>query len=340
MGIQYLKKAAARIWPNPLTRFVASAIFTVGLSTTAMASDVVLYSSVNQQAIDALVSGFEARHPDIKVSVVRAGSGSLLQRLKAEADNPQADVVWAGTPGIMPLYKDLLQPYESPEAKNYDAALIGPENRWLSIESNLHVFMINTRALRGQDAPKSWEKLLTPVWEGKLIMSNPEQSSSAYEQLASVNNFFGQDAADTLARNASTVATSSAVNTGVARGEFPVAVTLEYLAQDYVQNGAKNIEIVYPEDGVFVSYFTAAVVKGAKNVDNAHLLYDYLASKAGRERVLAQSLRRPSRADVDVPAIAPLPDPGSLNLRPVDEQRSTDNHDAYVERWKQVRQGK
>ena len=325
---------------NSLEKTIGGAVLFSLACTTVMAKDVVLYSSVSTQAIDAVVSGFETEYPNIKVSVVRAGSGSLLQRLKAEAGNPQADIIWAGTPGVLPLYKDLLEPYLSPEAAAYDRKLIGLENRWLAIESHLHVFLVNTRALKGAKMPQSWKDLLTPAWEGKIIMGNPEQSSSAYEQLAGVNHFFGKTAADSLARNASTVATSSAVNTGVARGEFAISITPEYLAMDYVRNGAKNIDVVYPKDGVFVSYFTTAIVKGGKNADGARLLYDYLASKKGRERVLAATYRRPSRGDIDVAAIAPVPSSKNLTLLPIDEQLSTNNHAAYIERWKKVHQGK
>ena len=74
-----------------------SSLLTVGLAALpAQASEVVLYSSNHVDAINTVVTEFNKKHPDIKVSVVRAGSGALMQRIKAEAANPRADIFWSG----------------------------------------------------------------------------------------------------------------------------------------------------------------------------------------------------------------------------------------------------
>ncbi|WP_205870293.1 extracellular solute-binding protein [Pseudomonas viridiflava] len=61
-------------------------------ASAANASDVVLYSSNDVQTVSALVDQFEQQNPDINVSVVRAGTGALMQRIKAEAANPLVSV--------------------------------------------------------------------------------------------------------------------------------------------------------------------------------------------------------------------------------------------------------
>ena len=65
------------------------------LSTNASADGTVtVYTAVPQNFIDSLVPVFEAQ-TGTTVEIIKAGSGDLLNRLTAEADNPVADVLWS-----------------------------------------------------------------------------------------------------------------------------------------------------------------------------------------------------------------------------------------------------
>jgi iron(III) transport system substrate-binding protein len=318
-----------------ISRIAAGALAALFAAAT-LADQVVLYASGSAEATQELVKGFNEKHPDIKVSVVRAGTGSLMQRIKAESANPQADLFIDGGLGTLAAFKDNFEPYASPEARGYPADLVGEDSRWLGVVSHVHVFLVNTKALRGAPVPQAWADLLKPEWRGKVIMGNPEQSSSSYAQIWGVQKFFGEPAFQTLAQIASTVSTSSAVSSGVSRGEFPVAVTLEYLAQDYIQNGAKDLRVIYPKDGALVSYTGVAVVKGAKNRAQARIFYDYIASKESRERVLKESFKRPGRTDIDVARISPLPSLTGQKVLVVDEGQASVDYAALLAKWKQL----
>jgi iron(III) transport system substrate-binding protein len=306
-------------------------------ASAALAQNVTLYASGSAESIQSVVTGFQQKHPNIKVNVVRAGTGSLMQRIKAEAANPQADIFMDGGLGTLATYKDNFEPYVSPEAKNYPKEMIGEDNRWLGVVALVHSFLVNTKALKGAPVPQTWADLLKPEWKGKVIMGNPEQSSSSYAQIWAMNRYFGKQAFDTLAQISSVVGTSAAVSSGVSRGEFPVAVTLEYLAQDYIQNGSKDLVIVYPKDGTLISYTAVGIVKGAKNREQARTLYDYIASKEGRERVLKENFLRSARPDVDVKKNSSLPDLSAHKMLVIDETQAANDHAALMAAWKQLK---
>jgi iron(III) transport system substrate-binding protein len=310
----------------------------IGLAApAALAQNVTLYASGSAESIQSIVTGFQQKHPGIKVNVVRAGTGSLMQRIKAESGNPQADIFMDGGLGTLQTFKDNFEPYKSPEAKNYPKEMVGEDDRWLGVVALVHSFLVNTKALKGAPVPQSWADLLKPEWKGKVIMGNPEQSSSSYAQIWAMNKYFGKPAFDTLAQISAVVGTSAAVSSGVSRGEFPVAVTLEYLAQDYVQNGAKDLVIVYPKDGTLVSYTAVGIVKGAKNREQARLLYDYIASKEGRERVLKENHLRPARNDLDIRKNSTLPDLAGQKLLVIDEDQAARDHATLLANWKQLK---
>lgn len=303
----------------------------------AEAGNVTFYSSANSESIETVVKGFKQKHPDISVSVVRAGTGSLMQRIKAEAANPKADVFWSGGLGTLAAYKDYFAPYASPEAKLFLEPLRGPDNLWLGVNAHVTVFLVNKKALKGEAVPQTWKEVFDPKWKGRIIMSNPEQSSSSYEQIWGVNKLFGQPGLEALAKNVTPVSTSSAVTQGVSRGEFPVAITLEYLAHDYIAAGAPDIEIIYPKDGALLSYIGVVLIKGAKNPEDGKKLYDYIASKEGQELVLKTNFRRSTRTDVQVGKISKLPDLSSMKVVEVDETQAGADYATLLPLWKKLR---
>ena len=317
-------------------RLAAAATLVLGSLGTALADQMVLYASGSLDATQDLVKAFNEKHPNIKVSIVRAGTGSLMQRIKAESGNPQADVFIDGGLGTLTAFKDNFEPYVSPEAKGYPKDLVGEDNRFLGVVSHVHVFLVNTKGLKGAPVPQTWAELLKPEWKGKVIMGNPEQSSSSYAQIWGVQKYFGDAAFQTLAQIVSAASTSSAVSSGVSRGEFPVAITLEYLAQDYVQNGAKDLKVIYPTDGALVSYTGVGIVKGAKNRAQARTFYDYVASKESRERVLKESYKRPGRTDIDVSRISPLPALSGHKVLVIDETQASIDYAPLLAKWKQL----
>ncbi len=124
-------------------------------SATVAAGDVTFYSSANSESIETVVKGFRQKNPDVNVAVVRAGTGSLMQRIKAEAANPRADVFWSGGLGTLAAYRDNFAPYESPEAKAFPPAMRGPNALWLGVNAHVTVFLVNKKALKGEPVPQT-----------------------------------------------------------------------------------------------------------------------------------------------------------------------------------------
>ena len=99
-------------------------------SVTAPAGEVVLYSSNSVDAINAVSEEFNKKYPDIKISSVRGSTGAMMQRIKAEAGAPKADIFWSGGFSVLRLYKDYFAPYQSPEYANLQAGYSDPADLW------------------------------------------------------------------------------------------------------------------------------------------------------------------------------------------------------------------
>ena len=187
-------------FPKVAAFLIFSLVLTITLTTgvlfplqdAAAGQEVVLYSSNKQEVIDLAVKLFKEKHPDISVSVVRAGSGALMKRIAAEKDNPLGDVFWSGGFGTLGAYKDNFQPYSSPEAKGIKPEFIEENNFWTGVNIHPMVIMYNSKLVSESELPQKWSDLFDPKWKGKVVMGDPIKSSSTYIQAYGLNQLYGE----------------------------------------------------------------------------------------------------------------------------------------------------
>lgn len=305
-------------------------------SAAASAADVVLYSSNNVETVNRVVDLFRQQHPDIRVSVVRAGTGALMQRIKAEAANPLGDIFWSGGLSTIGEFKDQLAPYASPEAAAVPERYRDPGNQWLATNTHVTVLMANLRQIPDRQAPKGWADLTDPTWKGRIVIPDPERSSASFVALYGLQQLLGREALAQVARNAVIVGTTSAAYEGVAKGEFAVAVTMEYAGYEYVAGGLKDIQLVYPVEGTFLSPEGMAIIKGGKNPESARKLYEFLASREAQTEIFKSAYRRPLREDIDVSQLADLPALADIRVVALDDARMGAERAEFIAQWRQM----
>jgi iron(III) transport system substrate-binding protein len=282
-----------------LIRFIAvlSVLFFATAGAVA-AAEVVLYSSNPSELLDLVTKGFEAKS-GIKVSVVRLGTGEAMKRIAAEKDKPLCDVFWSGDVAVLENAKENFQPYRSPEAKALPAGYVEKDARWTASNAHVMIIMANKSLVKAADMPKTWKDLLDPKWKGKVVMANPEKSGSAYAQAYGFYKLFGYEGIKTLIGNAKILDSSSLIYKGVAAGEYPLGITMEYAAHRYIAGGDKNVAIIYPADGAFISPEATGIVKNCPHPEEAKKFVDYLISKKVEDEIFDKFSRRPARLDAD-----------------------------------------
>ena len=259
-----------------------------------------------------------------------------MRRIAAEKENPGGDVFWSGGFGTLGNYTDYFERYASPELANIAAEFRGPENLWTGTNVHPIAVMINTSRLGGRAAPKTWSDLLGSQWRGQVAITDPANSSLSYIQIYGVLQLLGLDGLKQLARNAVIVGTTGQVHAGVGNGEFPVGLTSESSAYEYIAGGQSNIAIVYPSDGTFLSPEGMVIIKNAKNKPAALALYNAFLSKEVQEELLRKVFRRPSRPDVKVSEIVKLPELSSIKVFPLDQQKAAEQITSVIKVWKEA----
>ena len=246
-----------------------------------------LYCSMTDDDVDTVLEGFNALYPDITVEVVNGSAGELFARLKAESANPQGDVMLGGmNQADGDKNKDIFEPFISVHENELPDKYKSNNGFYNYDHLSSVVFCVNTDLEKelGLDI-KDYKDLLDPKLEGKIVFSDPNESSAAWNNISNIMAVYGNDSEEAwnmiegLMKNKMVIqGSSSACFKNVADGEYVVGLTYEDGASTLLKSGAKNIKLVYPASGSSNFAFGCAVVKGAPHMAAAKAMVNFLQS--------------------------------------------------------------
>jgi len=277
------------------------------------AKEVVVYTSVDQPFSEPVFKEFEKRS-GIKVLAVydteETKSTGVLNRLIAEAQQPQADVFWSGDPvrPFLLVKRGLVQPYSSPAAASVPAQFKGADGTWTGSAARARILLINKQKVSAAEMPKSVRDLAASRWKGQTALANPLFGTTTMH-VAALFGAWGDDKGraflDDLKTNQARIASSNGeVKRLVAAGEVAFGLCDTDDAAEALHDGAP-VEVVYPDqDGIGTLVMPTAVVllKGPHS-DAGRALADWLASADVDKRMAEVAAHMPLRADIQVPGV-------------------------------------
>lgn len=259
-------------------------------STSGIGNDLVIYTSNTEAEIAAMLLPFQDLYPDVNIEIVNGSFGELFARIQAEKDDPVADIMLGGlssTDGNK--YEQYFMPYTS---SHNDKQLVPATNGYYSVYGMSTVcFAVNTRLEKelGMDI-RSYEDLLDPRLKGKIIFSDPNSSSAAWNNLCNIFSVYGVDTPEAwaiiegLMRNGMVVGSSSSkCFKDVANGEYVVGLTYDNGAVTML--GAPDYEMRYPSNGTSGKDSCFAIIKNCKHPEAAKAFVEAMTSKEGTEKM-------------------------------------------------------
>lgn len=301
----------------------------------AQEKKVVAYTAHEEDIINGMVPLFE-KETGYKLEFVKLPSGDVIKRVKAEAANPQADVIWSIGGEQLEADNALLEKYQPKEWDKIDPVFKVGTN-WLPYTGIMNVFIVNTKLVKEADTPKKWGDLTLAKWKGKVCSATPDKSGSAYMQLNNVLLAYkdtGWDVFKKLLANFFISASSGSVPKYVNDGEALVGITLEDNAFRYVQGGGP-VKIVYPDEGVIAAPDGIALIKGAPHPEAAKVFIDWCLSKSAQDYLVAKMFRRPVRIDGTTPP--GLPALSKIKTLPYNFADAAKNKTEYLKKFSDMK---
>ena len=304
--------------------------------------ELILYTTVSQAHYDIAIAKFNELYPNITVYYTYGGAGDCKARIQAEASNPQADAMFGGLQyADLEAYGQYFDDYVSVNDYKMQEGYHNTSGKLTFHDIQIPVMVVND-ALEKELGVKvtGWESLLDPKLYGKVVMANPTSSSSAWNNLQCLLTDFGgwdSDAAwDYIAKlmqNGLVVVSSSSVpGKSTLAGEYAVGLSYEPAIVKLLDAGETGGHMVYWEEGVTSVGFASAIIKGAKNLENAKLFMDFLQSDAGQQSYL-DAAARPATTTKLEGGSARMVDIDTINYKVADTEALAKNKQAICDKW-------
>lgn len=293
-----------------------------------------LYTSMTSDVADAVTEAFSDEF-DIDVSLYRAGSETVLQRILQEQEAGFAgnDLVETNATELLALQKEGLMAQctakelveKVPEAGRFDS--------WIATRFNLFAPSWNTDQISGGMIPKSWEDLADPKYDGKLSMELGD-----YDWYLTLYNYWleqgkSEDEVKKLFKDmvdgAKLVKGHTVQAELMSAGEYGVtASNYSYIVERAKQGGAP-VDYKPLVDPVIARPNGGSCMKSAQNPATAMLFMDWLLED-GQKVITDLGL---------TPAIQEGDDLGGATLIPVDTERLLDEGDKWSKQYDDLLSG-
>lgn len=329
-----------------LLQITCAAILLAAASVTgAQAQRLTLYCSAQEDWCQLMARSFEEA-TGIDVNMTRKSSGETFAQIRAESSNPKGDVWWGGTgdPHLQAAEEGLTDVYISPKRSElHDWAISQAKsagNRTIGIYSGALGYGFNTEIVAANSLPEPscWKDLLKPVYKGHVQMANPNSSGTAYTTLASMVQIFGEDEGfefmKSLHKNINQYTKSgSAPIKAAGRGENTIGIVFMHDAVKQAVNGFP-IKVVAPCEGTGYEIGSMSIVKGARNLDEAKMFYDWALSTDAQNLALqVNAFQVPSNRSANTSPKAP--DMSTIKLIDYDfvKYGSSDERKRLLRKW-------
>jgi iron(III) transport system substrate-binding protein len=209
-----------------------------------------VYTSMPIDDITALTAAFEKKY-GIKVKVWRANSEPVLAKvvLDARENRSDVDIIETNGPEMESLHREkLLQEVKGLYLADLIPQAILPHREWIGTRLNIFTMAYNTKLVKKEELPKTYQDLLDPRWKGKLGIEATDA-----DWFAGVIGQLGEEKGlklfrDIVATNGMSVRKGHLVlSDQVAAGAIPLALTLyNYNVEQLKSRGAPMNWFVIP----------------------------------------------------------------------------------------------
>jgi iron(III) transport system substrate-binding protein len=204
-----------------------------------------IYTSMPLDDMAALTSAFEAKY-GVKAKVWRSGSEKILQRglLEAKANRFEVDVFETNSPETEVLSREkVLIAGNSPYLNELIPQAIPSHKEWIATRLNIFTCAYNTKLVKKEELPKTYQDLLDPKWKGKLSVE-ADDSDWLAETVMKMGEEKGLALFREIARkNAVSVRKGHTLLSNlVASGEVPLALTVYNYKIEQMKNSGAPID--------------------------------------------------------------------------------------------------
>jgi iron(III) transport system substrate-binding protein len=312
-----------------------------------------VYSPHGRDLLLAIERAFEQEQPGIDLRFLDMGSQEVLDRVRSERANPQADV-WYGGPSTLfarAAEEGLLAEFAPTWAAAVPVEARDAQRRWTALYRTPTLLVYNRDALAADLAPRDWDDLLAPRFTDRVLIRDPLASGT-------MRTIFGALLSRSIDRTGSTddgfewlrrldaqtkeyVHSPALLHEKLIRQEGLVTM---WEATDILGLVARGAPLAYrfPESGAPVIEDSIAIVAGSRHREEAEGFVEWVGGDQALLLAAREAFRLPARADL---AAADMPEwvgevLAELRPEPVDWDRLEREGAEWMSTWDRTVRGR
>jgi iron(III) transport system substrate-binding protein len=234
-------------------------------------------------------AAFEKEYPFIQIEFFRGNTERVVQKAVSEyqAKRYDVDIIDGTTSATLASKAGIMQRFTSPYLAEYPAELKDPQGIWGATNLYFLTLGYNTRMVKPNEVPKTWDDLLNPRWKGNMIWST-SRGSGAPMMIGNILTSMGQEAGKAyllkLAKQgiAKSTASNRQILDLVIAGEHPIAPHI-FNHHALISRKAGAPVDWQPIQPVTATFNSSGLAKNAPHPHAAMLFLDFAFSKRGQK---------------------------------------------------------
>jgi iron(III) transport system substrate-binding protein len=275
----------------------------------AVADELVVYSARKEHLIKPLFDAY-TKETGTEISFITDKAGPLLQRLKAEGENTQADLLITVDAGNLwhAAREGVLQSVESQALEaNVPENLRDPGHQWFGLSLRARTIVYSTERVKPEDLT-TYEDLGKPQWQNRLVLRT---SKKVYNQslVAMLIAEHGEANTEKIVKswvdNLATQPFSNDTKTmeAILAGQGDVGiVNTYYFGRLLKKNPDLKLALFWPNQdtsGVHVNVSGAGVTRHAKHKEAAVKFLEWLSSEKAQNLFADANMEYPVNQKVE-----------------------------------------
>lgn len=262
----------------------------------------VIYSTHPEDMLEVIVDGFTEK-TGIEVDFINL-KGELADRVRAEKDNPQADIMYGGSSSLyITMSEDgIFENVETTWFDELDDDFKDADGRWFGVMKTPVTLFYNSDAISEEEAPKSWADLADPKYKDKVI-SRDYVSSSQRAAIVALLDYYsskssfedGVEYLKKLDQNTKSYYGSGSLHfQAVGKNEAPISYGVLSAIIDNVNKNDMPLEVIDAEEGSVIITDAIAAIKNAPHPNAAKAFIEYAGSEEMQVKLANEFNRMPT----------------------------------------------
>ncbi len=308
--------------------------------TVELEDTVVVYSTHGEDMLELVATEFE-KETGVKVEFINL-KGELADRVRAEKENPQSDVMFGASSAVFLELKqeDLFESYEPSWGAAINPLFKDEEGYFYGTIQTPVVLFYNADMVSAEDAPTDWNDLTADRFKDQLVFRNALSSSARatysallqqYEKAGNIEDGWNY-LADVDKNTKQYYGSGSLQFQAIGRQEASVSFATLSSVIDNREGNGMNLEIVNAESGSPVITDCIGLINNAKHPAAAKAFIDF----AGGVKIQTLYANAFNRMPTHPDAIAQAPawmGAIELNVMDVDWGALSQTQSEWMQKW-------